>query len=868
MNSFISGLAALGLGIAITGTQAAEIPRHLAGELDAETVLNGAYPWPPSPAVTVSSDATGFARERLSVVPPAGVHPRILISPADLPDLRRRVAGSAMGKALLENLRSRVRMAIKTPGEWGARFYDALAAGDLGGARQLLAEKGGKPPSIGHYQPFIEAFALEALDALIAKDEVRGRKVGAALANYAVLAEPAVEQALGQPLSDDVWRVKLNGPVTGDWSSDQGLRELVGYEILGYTYDFAYNYMTEPQRAQVRQVIARVTNGELWLGARLPRHFRNWNWVAVGLSQPLLALAIEGEEGYDPRIFRMGEEIAHDYFTYGISEQGSSTEAVGYTQFGLVWANPFVVAAARRGDTLLTQNHMRGMIDWYLHTMEPAALCQRSATAALDAEQLQRGLSQLWTSHGDGGDEGPAIWTMAMWKYFYPTDPKIDLLWRVVVNNGPGKAFTGNFHTIEALLWANDAPISLAPEAVQKLNLPFAFFDPMRSSLIAHSGWDTNAAVLQFECRTDAVGGSHEHADRGAFTFSALGRPWAKDNFRSVETRHHNCILIDGLGQGFWPGPGKWLGLADEGWGMVAACDAKDCYDWWWPKEIRTEDPQAFERFHYSRWESFLGDAREFRREFPGFVPIHDPRPSVVAHWQGFAEHDPRMWDEDSWPVRLPHNPVQRAFRTVAFVRSPHPYLLVVDDIQKDAQERLYEWLMQTGMNTALARQAGNDLILCDATVPLDENGVPRPRRGDRELLVRVLNCGLPARPEAYQTRPSFRLETFERRDTLVPEAPATVLAGARTFGLDKRLVISSRAVAPDFRILLWPLREGEALPETQWNRAHTQLTLRAVDVHDTIYLGALASGRTQLRMDRPGQAPVAIQPGTEDISK
>lgn len=868
MKPFIRSLAALSLFITIASTQAAETPRHLTGELDADAVLNGEYPWPPSPAVNVSHDATGFARERLSAVPPAGVHPRMLISPADLPDLRHRVAETAMGRALLENLRSRVRMAIKTPGEWGTRFYDALAGGDMAGARQLLAEKGGKPPGIGHYQPFIEAFALEALDALIANDAVRGRKVGAALANYSVLAQPAVEQALAQPLGDDVWRVKINGPVTGDWSSDQGVRDLVGYEILGYTYDFAYNFMTEAQRAPVRRVIARVTQGELWLGARLPHHFRNWNWVAVGLSQPLLALAIEGEEGYDPRVFRMGEAIAHDYFTYGISERGFSTEAVGYTQFGLVWANPFVVAAARRGDNLLTQNHLRGMIDWYLQTMEPAALSQRPAASGRDAEQLQRGLSQSWTSHGDGGDEGPAIWTLAMWKYFYPADPKIDLLWRVVVNGGPGQPFTGSFHTIEALLWANDAPLTLTPDAAQKLSLPLALFDPARSSLIAHSGWDTNAAVLQFECRTDSVGGSHEHADRGAFTFTALGRQWAKDNFRSVETRHHNAILIDGLGQGFWPGPGQWLGMADEGWALVAACDAKDCYDWWWPKEIRTEDPQTFERFHYSRWESFLGDAREFRHQFPGFVPERDPRPSVVAHWQGFAAHDPRMWDEDSWPVRLPHNPVQRAFRTVAFVRSPQPYLLVVDDIQKDAQERLYEWLMQAGMNTALARQAGNDLILCDATVPLDENGVPHPRRGDRELLVRVLNCGVPARPEAYQARPSFRLETFERRDTLVPEAPATVLAGARSFGLDKRLVISSRAVAPNFRILLWPLREGEALPETQWNEAHTQLTVLAAGIRDTIYLDTLASGRTQLRMERPGQAPVAFQPGSADGSK
>ena len=37
----------------------------------------------------------------------------------------------------------------------------------------------------------------------------------------------------------------------------------------------------------------------------------------------------------------MGVQIVRDYLTYGISANGFSTEAVGYTQFGLVWANPF-----------------------------------------------------------------------------------------------------------------------------------------------------------------------------------------------------------------------------------------------------------------------------------------------------------------------------------------------------------------------------------------------------------------------------------------------------------------------------------------------------------------------------------------------
>ncbi len=96
---------------------------------------------------------------------------------------------------------------------------------------------------------------------------------------------------------------------------------------------------------------------------------------------------------------------------------------------------------------------------------------------------------------------------------------------------------------------------------------------------------------------------------------------------------------------------------------------------------------------------------------------------------------------------------------------------MVVDDIQKDGNERLYEWLMQTGMNTEAASIQDKDIILCDATVMRDESGTVKPGKGDRELLVRILNMNDPVKAHDYQTRPSVRLETFERKDTLSPES-------------------------------------------------------------------------------------------------
>jgi hypothetical protein len=823
--SLVSILAAVCVGGTVF---AGSVPAHLPGELSADEVLDGGYPFPPSPPVETAVNLEGLDAVRLGTVPPPGVHPRILISPDQLPDLRRRLKETNVGRALHATLQRRLGESLRAPGTPGRELYDKLAAGDASGAEMFVEKNGGFPPDVGHYQPYLYAIVLEALDALIAEDSVRGRRAATAIATYAGLVLPGIEKASALPMGDDAWRAKTSGPVTGTEFSDQGLRNGVGGHLLGYAYDFGYPFMTDAQRATVRKTIAAATFGKLWMGARLPHHFRNWNWIAVGLQLPLLSLAIEGEEGYDPRVYRLGVEIARDYLTYGISGSGTSTEAVGYTQFGLVWGNPFFVAAQRRGADLLGNSHHRAMLDWYLHSTVPAR--------------------DQWLSRGDGGERGPAIWTLAMWRYFFPNDPKAAAIWRSFLAAEGEGALGGNFHLIEPLIWAADdpdlgKPLPTGNADLVKLGIPPVAFDPLRGSLTARSGWGNDAAFAQFDCRVDSVGSSHEHADRGMFTFAALGRVWAKDNFRSVETRHHNNILIDGLGQGFWPGPGVWLGLREEGDLLLASCDAREAYGWFWPKQILTEDPEKFERFRFARWESYRSEAADFQRRAAGLKGERECRPGVVAFWSGFDTTGPRIWDEDAWPVRYPHNPVRRAFRTVAFERGEHPFLLVVDDIRKDDKERLYEWLMQTGMNTEVASIAGNDIILCDATVRRDRNGTVSPVKGDRQLLVRILGLNEPALARDYQSRPSARLETFERRDSLLPDSPG--LAGSRSFGLDKRLVIASRSVAPDFKILLFPFRHGDPLPETKWNDDRSVLSVTIGKNRQDLRFSQTSEGRT-----------------------
>jgi hypothetical protein len=818
------------------------VPAHLPGELSADDVLNGVYPFPPSPKSPVGERAEGFEASKLGKVPAPGIHPRILTSPDERADLESRLKNTDMGHTLYANLQERLKASLHDPKNWTGDFYNALASGDLAQAQALIKQHDGLPPGVGHYQPFLDIVVWESFDAWLNQDQERGKKAATAITTYVELIKPLVEETFKAPLNDDVFRAKLTGSATGTSGSSQGLRDAMAYNDLGYAYDFAHQFMNEKQRDTVRSLIAEVTGGRLWMGARLPHHFRNWNWCALGLQQPLLALSIEGEKGFDPRVYKMGVDIARDYLTYGITPKGCSTEAVGYTQFGLVWANPFFVAASRRGDNLLTQDHHRSMPDWYVAAMEPNGT--------------------EWTSHGDGGVTGPSLSTLLMWKTFYPNDPTIDFLLGKVRLAGGQDAAKDKLHMIEPLLWATDPS---ATNDAASLQAPLTYFDPTRSSLFSRSSWDTNALFVTFECRTDSVGSSHEHADRGGFTLSAMGRRWAKENFRSPETRHHNGVLIDGRGQGFWAGPGRWLGLADSKDFLIAACDTKDSYDWWWPKEATTGDAKMQIRYQYPRWDSYKQSWEDFRKLYGDGPFEKDLRPSVVAHWKGFEDKagGPRMWDEDGWPVRLPFNPVKKAFRTLLMARGDHPYTLLVDDIQKDSgktpAEHLYEWMMQTGENTDVVSIKDNDIVLCDASVSRDENGQPKPKKGDRLLLVRVLNANVPVKAKDFTTKPSFRLETFERKDTITPDGKGG-LSGSRSFGLDKRLVIASRAVAPDFRILLYPMRQGDPLPETAWNEKGDAVTLKAGNVTDLIGLNNDKDGRSVVSMSRNGGAVLGLK--------
>ena len=879
-----ASMAALAAGVVL----AAENPRPsvLPGEMPAEDILNGKYWWPDSPPADTSTvDNPHFAPDAFGKVPEPGVHPRILISPEDLPALRERIKNTISGRFFYHQITFNQEKSIRKEGTFCHAWLKALAAGDEQRALDIINGTIKVPMGQKYSHRYGPAYVLmtEAFDALVREDEAMGKEVAAAVTTLSSIYMKRL-QAMDKGAETGELDTSMDSPdryhgfrmteAKTQFNSDVwrgGRRSAIdGEPWLAFMYDYAHSFMTDEQHAVVRATLNKYHYGKTTMGSHMPHHFRNWNWVAIGSGGLLLtALATEGEEGNDPRVIDHTAEVLTDFVKYGWSTMGSSFEAIGYTQFGLRWGVPGLVALARRAcpsepggrsreHNVWNWKRWRGQVDWYAHSSQPNALNQ-------PADKALRFLS-----HGDGGQGGPAQMTMQAFKRFYPDDPQVDFVAQmsgvpfkeIADENGdytiPGRGFYNAYPVEDLLMHGLDATVTDYKEG-ETLTNPNTFFDPERNSLITRSEWGPNQLQLQFEARNDSTSPNHQHADSGAFTLAGAGRIWADERFRGIESRHHSMVIIDGKGQGYFTPPADWLGLVDNDDVTIGAVDTAYSYAWAWPGHLcgftNPDDP----RREFDRWKGFTEKADRFLAENPDFdeEAAIDRHPTVEKFYKGFEKGDPRIWDEYGRPRQIEHNPVEKAFRTAMLVRGEYPYVVITDDIKKDERERLYEWLMMLPSDIGLLSIDTDQILLYDQAHPgvqgNDANDpdrlsfiglTPQLGKGVPMCLVQVLERTI---PEDVYTNPQIRLETFELKD-------ARDWPKGRGFKLQKRLVIPSRAVEPNFKMLLYPHYKGDELPEISWNEERTAVTIAFPDQVDTIEFAPGSDGRTRVMVMRGGK--------------
>jgi hypothetical protein len=340
------------------------------------------------------------------------------------------------------------------------------------------------------------------------------------------------------------------------------------------------------------------------------------------------------------------------------------------------------------------------------------------------------------------------------------------------------------------------------------------------------------------------------HAEKNSFAFFALGRCWSiPPGYHVVASNNHAGIMIqDPAGkddpdtqgyvgespadapkgssfpQCFPSPPGKLLEVTESPDKLYTlfSGDASAAYDYCYGPEADRVDTKLCRR-------DFM---------YPGL-------------FDDLVKRCPAYEDELTSPIKLNpnYNPVEYAFRTVLFVRGARPYVLIVDDIKKDETYRNYRWTMNccqafgnpngrmvddkgNGNRSSLAIAPG--ATATEATLlhsPIDDAKTPG-QTGLPRLLLRDVSQNDNA------NQPPIRIERALDHDP----------ARNRVF-IDRNNVIE-----PGYKLLFFPYRTGEPLPQTRWNADATQLTidLNSGGLVDTIEFDASQPDhRTRLRFHR-----------------
>jgi hypothetical protein len=203
---------------------------------------------------------------------------------------------------------------------------------------------------------------------------------------------------------------------------------------------------------------------------------------------------------------------------------------------------------------------------------------------------------------------------------------------------------------------------------------------------------------------------------------------------------------------------------------------------------------------------------------------------SVLPNWATGCKPAPGK-DPGGHGFWLPYNPVQYAFRTCGLVRGKHPYVIVSDDVRKDDEPHDYAWLMQVPDDVAL------EAIVVPKAPAIEEFDIILADGTDRRLLVRVLQAGAkPADLAACRRGVQFETYVREHRRQVTPY---------------RRLVLPARGVTGTFRVLLFPFRAGQRLPQTAWNAKRAELQVAWRDQQDTIAFAPRQDGRAGLTLRR-----------------
>jgi hypothetical protein len=761
----------------------------------------------------ITFDGTGVTP--LGRVPASGVHPRIFFSPEDLPAIRDRIQNTTGGQEAWKNLLSYTHWMKRTYNkdqDYAKPWWYVNHFGYTGRNPHLyrftgssysedfytILANGGTPASFASTpSSFFKIFSMEALRCLIENDTVGGRKLAAATVRAIQLeqARRATADAANNPPKPSTPRADCSA--------------------LGLVYDFTYNFMTPAQQDFVRQELVMLSSWQDNYGTFNNAEASRSNWATFSYWVFDL-MAIEGEPGFNDLKFLGLYRGWRNLFTYGFFDSGAFFEGEGKVPLGFDAIMAFDRVGWKYGlDPLAHHPTVRSYYSKFI---------PYSTTPARDGKfvifDILGGITGSLTTPAD----------LVVAKYFYQNDPMVDFSYRSLIGDDYRKLpsaihFLWNeqaLSTLTATTWnpAND---------LVALNTPLSFFCGQRAMMMTRSSWDSEASLLTMHVR--GASGGHPYPDRNGIMFYGKGRPWFTIPGSNLGGWAMNTVLIDEAQQSETT-PARVVDHVDQPQATFMVGDAKYSWDWVWARATADRQGGTISRDDVlnhnvntgaTGWSLVENTFNDFAYE-QSIRPVFQRPMKFSASWiemDGILEPFKRMVN----------TPVLKSFRSAGLIRGPRPYALVVDDIQRDAMNAIYDW---------------------NATLPSDVVQVTTGAPGQPGDVILVGSASLNADGTLKANEPALLVRVLESKGALA--TPSLV-----TRSSFKHFQIRTTAVAPDFKILVHAFRMGETLPTTTWNSGNTQVNISFPDQSDTITFTPAASGKTDIVVNRGGSAIASV---------
>ena len=645
------------------------------------------------------------------------------------------------------------------------------------------------------------------------------------------------------------------------------------YLTMAFEYDYAHPFMTEEERAIVRRVISKCTYGKYTTGMQIPGHMYINNHMSGAANQIYLALAIEGEEGYDPRVLKLAEWSLKNKLSYDLSSDGITYENTK----GFIPMLPVLAVAKRQGpdhpENLLKHSHLLARANSNVQHARKIYYRyfggSRRRPDGKPLDKIKTGLDEAryWRASGGSGSGGHLeFWEVL--RRFYPENDMVDFVLNAkrpgslnYYEGKPEENWGGKIHhrwfllkALNLLTATHITQYNTLDKLEQFKDVEKFWFDDERGIMSARNDWTADSMLVHKENRIDQYYMGHESPQHGDFQVWADGIPWVTNGGAYLDTSFRNMVTVDGLAGVYAPVSGDWMTAKGTKDSATSVSEMTTAYQW--RKSInglRYLDHPGLKTAPYQMSGQFLKAAYQLNR-FSEFAYL----PLIRQHYDGFAHLDYGPWHGETrgpeYYIKW-NDPMDHVFRTLHFARGENPYLLIFDDLRKaDDKNHQFDWRMMITADAVLYKsntavggrhiemntdgKIGTDLIFCMKDESLQRvKGAgwgamyvdlkPKPKKGDPMLLIRVLwrNTNFPYPVPNMQRSGDFNMVSV----------PA--------FGK-----------SPEYRVMVFPHRFGDKLPTTQWSDDRSRLTVKIGANTDVYDLDQTDRERTVFSMNRNGK--------------